>query len=74
MPLYVQLAELGCERNKDGFKYNRRFNPNELDGICKNCKFGCVCRGGCSEKSMSYTGKLHCQPFCLHDMEKAGKI
>ena len=59
--------------NKDGFKYNRRFNPKDLDGICKDCKYGCICRGGCSEKAKSYTGKLHCQPFCLYDIEKKSR-
>lgn len=60
--------------NPDGFKYNRRFDPANLDGICKDCKYGCICRGGCSEKSMSYTGKLHSSPFCMHHMEKTGRV
>ncbi len=60
--------------NPSGFKYNRRFQLSDLGGICADCKYGAVCRGGCSEKAMSYTGKLHSQPFCLYDMEKRGVV
>ena len=60
--------------NPDGFRYNRRFDLSELGGICKDCKYGAICRGGCSEKSMSYTGQLHNSPFCLYDMEKKGLV
>ena len=66
------LAEIW--NNPDGFRYNRKFELSDLDGICKDCKYGPICRGGCSEKAMTYTGKLHCQPFCLYDMEKKGKV
>ena len=58
--------------NPEGFKYNRRFEMSDLSGICENCKYGGICRGGCSEKAVTYTGKLHSQPFCLYDMEKRG--
>lgn len=60
--------------NPDGFAYNRRFDLSLLGGICAECKYGAVCRGGCSEKAMTYTGQLHAQPFCLYDMEKKGLI
>lgn len=60
--------------NPEGFKYNRRFEMSELGGICKDCKYGALCRGGCSEKSMTYTGQLHNSPFCLYDMEKKGLV
>ena len=60
--------------NPDGFKYNRRFELSDLKGICADCKYGSVCRGGCSEKAKSYTGELHHQPFCLYDMEKKGIV
>lgn len=60
--------------NPEGFKYNRRFNPSMLGGICAECKYGPICRGGCSEKAKTYTGELHHQPFCLYDMEKRGIV
>lgn len=60
--------------NPEGFKYNRRFELSDLKGICADCKYGAICRGGCSEKAKSYTGELHHQPFCLYDMEKKGLV
>jgi len=77
-PMYIEgnIREKSLKdiwTNPDGFKYNRRFDLSMLDGICKDCKYGGICRGGCSEKAMTYTGKLHCQPFCLYDMERKGK-
>ena len=46
----------------------------DLGGICADCKYGGICRGGCSEKAATYTGQLHNQPFCLYDMEKRGLV
>ena len=55
--------------SNDNFKYNRRFSPDQLEGICKNCKYGAICRGGCSEKSLSYTGTRYGSPYCLYKYE-----
>ena len=60
--------------SKDNFKYNRRFSPSQLEGICKNCKYGSICRGGCSEKSLSFTGTRYGSPYCLYNYEKTKGI
>ncbi len=56
--------------NKNNFKYNRRFSPDMLEGICKGCKWGAICRGGCTEKAQTFTGTPYGSPFCLYRMEK----
>lgn len=56
--------------DKTSFLYNRRFKMSDLKGICKDCEYGGICRGGCSEKAESYTGELHNQPFCLYHIEQ----
>ena len=66
------LREIWTDSN--AFKYNRRFEISDLGGICAECKYGPICRGGCSERSMTYSGKLHSQPYCLYDMEKRNKV
>lgn len=58
--------------DSDNFKYNRRFNPDMLQGICKDCKYGAICRGGCSEKALSFTGTPYGSPFCLYKIESKG--
>jgi len=59
--------------NKDGFVYNRRFSPDLLTGICKGCKWGSICRGGCSEKADTFTGTPYESPFCLYRYENSKK-
>lgn len=60
--------------NKNSFKLNRRFSPDKLQGYCKDCKWGSLCRGGCSEKSTSYTGSRYESPFCLYKYEQEHNI
>jgi radical SAM protein with 4Fe4S-binding SPASM domain len=52
------------------FGYNRKFIKDDLKGSCKDCKFGKSCKGGCLTVSYSTTGEKHCDPFCLHLIEK----
>ena len=66
------LAEIWNDKNN--FKLNRRFSPDSLVGICKDCKWGQVCRGGCSEKAKSFTGSRYGSPFCLYQYEKKHNI
>ena len=66
------LAEIWNDKNN--FKLNRRFSPDKLQGICKDCKWGSICRGGCSEKAKSFTGSRFESPFCLYQYEKKHNI
>jgi radical SAM protein with 4Fe4S-binding SPASM domain len=50
--------------------YTRQFTTEDLNGDCKQCKFGKRCRGGCTAVSTSLTGKTHGDPFCLYLIEK----
>jgi len=54
----------------DLFSYNRQFTTDDLDGDCKGCKHGKKCKGGCLTVSTAVTGKNHCDPYCLHLIEK----
>jgi radical SAM protein with 4Fe4S-binding SPASM domain len=48
----------------------RQFKTEDLNGDCKDCKFGKGCKGGCNAVSTSLTGKAHGDPFCLYRIEK----
>lgn len=50
--------------------YNRNFKKDDLNGECKDCKYGKRCKGGCLTVSMSLTGKNHCDPYCMHLLEQ----
>jgi len=52
------------------FTYTRKFSESDLKNQCKECKFRKTCKGGCSTASYSITGDLHCNPYCLHQIEK----
>jgi len=56
--------------SKDNFKFNRRFSPDKLTGMCKGCKWGAICRGGCTEKALTCTGSPYESPYCLYKYEK----
>ena len=56
--------------NDPSFSYfNRNFKKENLGGYCKECKYGNSCRGGCETVSVSVTGNLHCNPYCLYAIE-----
>jgi len=57
------LAEIWL--NPELFSYNRKFKISDLEGECKDCKFGSLCRGGCSFLCKSLTGEYHNNPLCL---------
>ena len=59
--------------NPNNFAYNRRFDLSMLAGICKNCKYGAICRGGCSENAFSFTGSATESPYCLYQIEQERK-
>jgi len=58
--------------SKDFCTWNRRFNRyKKLMGFCKECEYGLVCLGGCSDIAHSVTGNVGENPFCFHSIEVA---
>jgi radical SAM protein with 4Fe4S-binding SPASM domain len=47
-----------------GFAYNRDFSPEKLEGNCRNCRQGAVCRAGCRSSCFFSTGSLFSNPYC----------
>jgi radical SAM protein with 4Fe4S-binding SPASM domain len=54
----------------DAFAYNRRFSIELLQGACRGCEHGEICRGGCRDHAHAFTGAMYHYPFCLHRMER----
>jgi radical SAM protein with 4Fe4S-binding SPASM domain len=52
------------------FKYNRYFNPQDLQGNCSGCDKGSLCRAGCKVTAYSSTGSFFNNPYCLYRVEK----
>lgn len=57
-------------RDSMSFRYNRSFSADMLEGECRGCKWGEICRGGCREIAFSYTGSPFEAPFCLYRLEE----
>ena len=54
----------------NSFAYNRKFKIEDLGENCKGCKYGETCKGGCSTRSSTLTGKMHNDPACFYRFEK----
>ena len=50
--------------SKKTFSYNRKFDISMLEGFCRQCEFGEICRAGCKSCAYGATGNLHNNPFC----------
>lgn len=56
-------------RDPDRFTLMRDFHAGLLEGACRGCAFGEVCKGGCKDIAYSTTGSPYHYPFCLHREE-----
>ncbi|MBD3191091.1 MAG: radical SAM protein [Candidatus Heimdallarchaeota archaeon] len=56
--------------DEDNFAYNRKFHPDNLQGKCKGCEMGAICRGGCRGSNVFCTGNLFENYFCQYNATK----
>ncbi len=54
----------------DSFAYTRNFQPSEIGEGCRGCEYEQKCKGGCSTRSYSLSGKLHNDPYCYYKIEQ----
>ena len=48
----------------DAFSFNREFDITLLDGDCRGCDVGDVCKGGCRASNYFFNGSLYSNSFC----------
>lgn len=53
--------------DEDKFSYNRKFKVEYLDGNCRGCKMGKICRGGCRGSNLFCSGNLYENYFCQYN-------
>lgn len=51
------------------FAYSTCFDPDKLTGACAGCKWGALCRAGCTSMAYWTTGTVYSNPHCLHALE-----
>ena len=53
--------------NDEGrFAYSTRFDADRLEGDCGDCRFGPLCRAGCTSLAWWAGGTIYANPYCLH--------
>lgn len=54
--------------NTDNFSWNRKMKKEKLDGICKKCKYGTQCLGGCSNTRFTHGGSMYSEnKYCSYN-------
>ena len=53
-------------RRKTGFLYNRGFRMDDLRGFCRVCRYGDLCRGGCTWKRHSQADPDGGDTYCFY--------
>jgi radical SAM protein with 4Fe4S-binding SPASM domain len=56
--------------NPEGFAYNRKFTRETATGICHDCRYLPLCRGGCTTTSVAASGERANNPYCIYQIEK----
>lgn len=59
---------------EDAFSWNRKISKIQLEGNCKKCKFGSLCKGGCGNTRLSHNGSVYSDnKYCSYSlvMDKA---
>lgn len=66
------LKEIWTDREM--FKLNRYFNPDDMSGSCKGCLKAKSCRGGCKVTAYCSTGNIYDNPYCLYRVEREAAL
>lgn len=54
---------------KNGFQQFREFSSNNLDGLCLDCMYSKICRGGCTNSRYCVQGKIDSENiYCMYNV------
>ncbi len=56
----------------DRFAFSTCFDPHKLTGSCARCRFGALCRAGCTTMAYWTTGTIYENPYCLSGQKGQG--
>lgn len=63
----VRQSSLRSIWNRPGaFAYNREFTTDLLGGLCLDCDYAEICRGGCTWTTFSEHGPVRDNPYCYY--------
>lgn len=67
---YLENSLSEIWNSSETFSYNRQFRVENLKGNCKGCRYGEICRGGCTTLAFNTSGSVNCNEYCLHYLEE----
>lgn len=52
----------------NSFSWNRKMKKEQLNGLCKKCKYGSRCLGGCSNTRLTHGGSMYAEnKYCSYN-------
>ena len=72
LPPEFDAGDLHAERLRDiwadsaRFGYSTAFDATKLTGDCARCRFGALCRAGCTATAYYSTGTVYNNPYCIY--------
>ncbi|MFH2007487.1 MAG: radical SAM protein [bacterium] len=58
------LAEIW--NNPEAFPYTRQFTVELLQGYCAECRYGPLCKAGCTSAALAHSGSIGDNPMCVY--------
>ncbi|MGD9209896.1 MAG: radical SAM protein [Desulfobacteraceae bacterium] len=58
--------------DENAFAYNRQFDPKKLKGNCQGCRWGDICKAGCTNVAYCVSKSIYEYPYCLQHLEIKG--
>lgn len=62
------LTEIWADEKR--FAYSTLFDPGLLEGGCAGCRYGHLCRAGCTTMAWWTTGSIYDNPYCLYRVRR----
>lgn len=54
---------------EDAFSWNRELTKDKLKGHCKKCRYGAICKGGCTNSRLVHKGNIYEEnQYCSYGM------
>lgn len=54
----------------ESFAFNRKFEPEMLEGFCATCRYGEICRAGCRWQALCSSGSLFDNRYCYYRVQQ----
>jgi radical SAM protein with 4Fe4S-binding SPASM domain len=57
----------------DRLSFQTHWDPDKLEGYCRECKYRHLCRAGCTSMAYGLSGTIYNNPYCIYRMVMTGE-